>query len=182
MKALFIMALASVGAIVSGIIAALFGCWSHPMSVLLIMIGLDYVTGLIVAFTGNSPHTANGGLSSAVGLKGLLRKFIMIIVVAAAYQLDKVIGTAYIRDAVAVAFIANEALSLIENAGLMGVPIPQIIIKGIEVLKGKAEEHVENNANGNSDKPPDEELHHITVLAYEDYDEDGSPITGGDQK
>jgi toxin secretion/phage lysis holin len=157
MKALFILILASIGSIVSGIIAALYGGWSQPMTVLLIMIGLDYITGLIVAFGGNSPHTTNGGLSSAVGLKGLLRKFIMIIVVAAAYQLDKLIGTSYIRDAVAIAFIANEALSLIENAGLMGVPIPNILLKGIEVLKGKADQHTDELTENHSDKPPDED-------------------------
>ena len=155
MKAMLVLALAFVGAIGSGILAALFGGWSQPMAVLLIMIGLDYITGLIVAFGGNSPHTTHGGLSSAVGLKGLLRKFIMIIVVAAAYQLDKLIGTAYIRDAVAIAFIANEALSLIENAGLMGVPIPNILLKGIEVLKGKADQHTDELTENHSDKPPD---------------------------
>ena len=157
MKAIFILILAAVGGVGSGILNALWGGWSQPMIVLLIMIGLDYFTGVLVALVfRKSPHTESGGLSSNVGWKGLLRKFILIIVVAAAYQIDKVIGTAYIRDAVAIAFIANETLSLIENAGLMGVPIPNILLRGIEVLKGKADEHVEDVAS-HSDKPPDAE-------------------------
>lgn len=158
MKSLLILALASVGAIGSGIVAALFGGWSQPMAVLLIMIGLDYLSGVIVALVfRKSPHTENGGLSSSVGLKGLLRKFILIVIVAAAYQLDKLIGTSYIRDAVTIAFITNEALSLVENAGLMGVPIPNILLRGIEVLKGKADQHTDELTDSHSDKPPDED-------------------------
>ena len=150
--------LAAVGAAGSWIVAALFGGWSQPMAVLLIMIGLDYLSGVIVALVfRKSPHTESGGLSSSVGLKGLLRKFILIVIVAAAYQLDKLIGTSYIRDAVAIAFIANEALSLVENAGLMGVPIPNILLKGIEVLKGKADQHTDKLTKNHSDKLPDEE-------------------------
>jgi toxin secretion/phage lysis holin len=179
MKAIFILILAAVGSVGSGILKALWGGWSQPMVVLLIMMGLDYFTGVLVALVfRKSPHTKSGGLSSSVGLKGLLRKFILIVIVAAAYQIDKLIGTSYIRDAVAIAFIANEAISLMENAGLMGVPIPQILLKGIEVLKGKADAHVEDVAS-HSDKPSDETTT-ITVMDHDDYDEDGSPVTGGD--
>lgn len=158
MKSMLILTLAAIGSIGSGILAALFGGWSQPMAVLLIMIGLDYLSGVVVALVfRKSPHTESGGLSSSVGLKGLLRKFILVVVVAAAYQIDKLIGTSYIRDGTAIAFICNEALSLIENAGLMGIPIPNIILRGIEVLKGKADEHADELGQGHEDKPPDEE-------------------------
>lgn len=139
----------AVGAIGSGIAGALWGGWSQPMTVLCIMMGLDYVSGVIVALVFQaSPKSETGGMSSLIGLKGLLRKVFLIAIVAAAYQIDKVIGTTYIRDAVAIAFIANEALSLLENAGLMGIPIPKALLRGIEVLKGRAE------AEGDG-KPPD---------------------------
>ena len=156
MKALFILILAALGTFVSGVIGILFGGWATPMAVLLIAIGLDYISGVIVAlFFKNSPHTEGGGLSSSVGLKGLFRKFVMIFLVALAYQLDKIVGTQnMIRDAVAVFFIANEAVSLVENAGLMGIPIPKIILTGIEVLKGKADVHIAD-VKAHSDKPPD---------------------------
>ena len=158
MNALFILILAGLGTFVSGIIGILFGGWATPMAVLLIAIGLDYISGVIVAlFFKKSPHTEGGGLSSAVGLRGLFRKFVMIFLVALAYQLDKIVGTQnMIRDAVAVFFIANEAVSLVENAGLMGIPIPRIILTGIEVLKGKADAHIDKVAS-HSDKPPDED-------------------------
>lgn len=157
MKATLFMILAAVGGIGSGILATLFGGWSRPMGVLLIMIGLDYLSGVIVAlFFKRSPHTEGGGLSSTVGFKGLLRKFGMIFLVAMAYQLDKIIGsTNLIRDAVSIFFIANEGLSLIENAGLMGIPIPKILLRGIEVLKNRADAKTDELANGYGDKPPD---------------------------
>ena len=159
MKALFILILAALGTFVSGVIGILFGGWATPMAVLLIAIGLDYASGVIVAlFFKKSPHTKGGGLSSSVGLKGLFRKFVMIFLVALDYQLDKIVGTQnMIRDAVAVFFIANEAVSLVEIAGLMGIPIPRIILTGIEVLKGKADAHIAD-VESHSDKPPDEDL------------------------
>lgn len=151
--------LAAVGAVGSGIIAVLFGGWNAPMWVLLVMIGLDYATGVIVALVfKKSPHTQGGGLSSAVGLKGLFRKCVMIFLVAMAYQLDKTIGTnCLIRDSVAIYFIANEGVSITENAGLMGIPLPKIILTGIEVLKNKASAHIEEVESHNA-KPPDTEL------------------------
>ncbi len=64
-----------------------------------------------------------------------------LIFVMVAYRLDLVIGTNYIRDAVTIAFIANETISLVENAGLMGLPLPDVVVKAIDVLqkKGKGE-------------------------------------------
>jgi toxin secretion/phage lysis holin len=137
--------LAAFGALGSGIVAVLWGGWSQPMTVLCILMGLDYLSGVAVALVFHkSPKTETGGASSLIGLKGLLRKVFLMIVVAAGYQLDTVIGGNYIRDGVAIAFICNEALSLIENAGLMGIPIPKVLLRGIDVLKGKT-----------ADKPPD---------------------------
>ena len=59
--------------------------------------------------------------------------------VLVACRLDLVMGSNFIRDAVVIAFIANETISIIENAGLMGIPIPAAIMKAIEILKNKAE-------------------------------------------
>lgn len=156
--------LAAVGATLSGVIAILWGGWSQPMTVLVILMGLDYVSGLSVALVfRRSPKTESGGASSIIGLKGLLRKLFLIVIVAAAYQIDKIIGTAYLRDAVALAFIANEALSLLENAGLMGIPIPKVLLRSIDVLKGKSDSEDEHvpipflNVEEKHDKPPDAE-------------------------
>ena len=81
-----------------------------------------------------------GGTSLlCLGWKGLCRKGVSLLIVLVACRLDLIMGSSFIRDATVVAFVANETISIIENAGLMGVPIPEIIVKSIEVLKNKAE-------------------------------------------
>lgn len=126
---------------VGGAIAAAFGGWDEALTTLLIFMGADYVSGLVVAGVfHNSPKTATGALESNAGLKGLFRKGVMLLFVLIGHRLDLAVGTTYIRDAVCIAFIANEVLSLVENAGLMGVPIPDVITNAIDVLNQKKEE------------------------------------------
>jgi toxin secretion/phage lysis holin len=129
---------AGIGAIGAGI-ASLFGGADAGLVTLMIFILVDYVTGLIVAGVFHkSPKTENGALESKAGLKGLLRKGGMLLMVLVACRLDLMLGSHFIRDACVIALISNEALSIVENLGLMGVPIPAPIINGIEVLKAKA--------------------------------------------
>lgn len=126
--------------VVGGFIASLFGGWDAALMTLVIFMGIDYVTGLIVAGVfHNSEKTANGALESRAGWKGLCRKGVTLLIVLVGCRLDVVMGSNFIRDTVVIAFIANETLSIIENAGLMGLPIPAVITKAIEVLKKKAE-------------------------------------------
>ena len=128
-----------IGAVGSAIAAA-FGGWDSGLVTLLIFMALDYISGLIVAGVfKNSTKTASGTLESRAGWKGLCRKCMTLLFVLVAYRLDLIIGTNYIRDAVIIAFIANELISLTENAGLMGVPLPAIIMKVIDVLQKKSE-------------------------------------------
>lgn len=122
------------------VIASLFGGWDAALVTLLIFMGVDYVTGLIVAGVFHtSEKTENGTLESRAGWKGLCRKGVTLLVVLVACRLDLMMGSNFIRDAVVIAFVANETISIIENAGLMGIPIPAVVVKAIEVLKKKAE-------------------------------------------
>ena len=126
--------------VVGGFIASLFGGWDAALITLVVFMGIDYFTGLIVAGVfHNSNKTENGSLESLAGWKGLCRKGVSLLIVLVACRLDLIMGSSFIRDATVVAFVANETISIIENAGLMGVPIPEIIVKSIEVLKNKAE-------------------------------------------
>lgn len=119
----------------------LFGPWNGAMATLIIFMAVDYITGLILAgIFKKSPKTPNGALESRAGWKGLARKGITLLIVLVAFQLDLVMNTEYIRDAVIIAFIANESISIIENAALMGVPIPKAITKAIELLKSNAKD------------------------------------------
>lgn len=126
--------------VVGSTIASFFGGFDAALITLLIFMGVDYATGLIVAGVFHkSEKTENGALESRAGWKGLCRKGVSLLVVLVACRLDMIMGSNFIRDAAVIAFIANEAISIIENAGLMGVPIPSVITKAIEVLKKKSE-------------------------------------------
>lgn len=126
--------------VIGSFIASLFGGWDAALVTLVIFMGIDYVTGLIVAGVfHNSEKTKNGALESRAGWKGLCRKGVTLLVVLVACRLDLMIGSNFIRDAVVIAFVVNETISIIENAGLMGITIPAAIIRAIEILKNKAE-------------------------------------------
>lgn len=142
---------------VGGFISAAFGGWTSAMTTLIIFMAIDYITGLLVAGVfKKSKKTKNGALESRAGFKGLCRKGVMLLVVLVACRLDIELHTTYIRDAVCIAFIANETISIIENAGLMGVPIPKVITKAIELLKSKEENTTEGGTdNGNSKNSKD---------------------------
>lgn len=127
-------------AITGGAISFLLGGIDSLVHTLLIVQICDYVTGVLVAGVfHNSPKTKDGALESRAGFKGLVRKVLIWLLVIVANRIDIELATAYCRDAVLFAFIANEVLSLIENMGLMGLPIPSVITNAIELLKDKGE-------------------------------------------
>lgn len=127
----------SVG-VMGSLVASLFGGWTASLTTLLIFMAIDYATGLIVAGVFHkSPKTETGALESRAGFKGLIRKFMILLFVLIGYRLDVAVGTTYIRDAVCIAFMVNEVLSIVENAGLMGIPIPAVITEAIDILKQK---------------------------------------------
>lgn len=131
---------AVLGAVGAGI-AWLFGGWDASMITLIVFMAIDYITGLVVAGVfKKSEKSENGGLESRAGWKGLCRKGATLLIVFVAVRLDLLIGTNYLRDGVCIAFIVNEVISITENAGLMGVPIPAVITNAISVLKKKQNE------------------------------------------
>lgn len=125
----------SLAGVIGSFVASLFGGWSEDILTLIIFMAVDFVMGLVVAGVFHkSDKSATGTLNSRAGWKGLCKKGVMLMFVLVAHRLDVLLLTDYIRTAAIIGFIANEALSIIENAGLMGVPIPQPIAKAIESL------------------------------------------------
>lgn len=125
---------------VGGTISTAFGGWDSGMTTLFIVMVVDYVTGLMVAGVFHaSKKTANGTLESGVGWKGLCKKGVILFFVLIAYRLDLAANTTFIQNGTVIAFMVNEIISITENAGLMGIPIPSVIMNGIEVLKKKTE-------------------------------------------
>lgn len=123
---------------VGGAISSYLGGWDMALQTLIIFMAIDYITGLMVAgIFHKSAKSKTGALESRAGFKGLCRKGTVLLIVLVACRLDLTVGTDIFRDSTVIAFVINEALSIIENAGLMGVPIPTAITKGIELLKDK---------------------------------------------
>ena len=135
--------------VVGGFISSLFGGWNAALTTLLIFMGIDYVTGLIVAGVfKKSKKSESGALESLAGWKGLCRKGVTLLIVLVASRLDVALGSSFVKDAVVIAFTANETISIVENAGLMGIPIPAVITKAIDVLKSRAEETDNDDIEG----------------------------------
>ena len=115
-----------------------FGGWDAALAALLICMGIDYLSGSIVALVFHkSSKSESGSYNSIYGIKGLFKKGLMLLFVLVAVQIDKLLGTAYVRDAVCVGFCCNEILSITENLGLAGIPLPQIVVKALEQLQIK---------------------------------------------
>lgn len=132
-------ALCTTAGVVGSFIVSLFGGWDTGIATLVLFMSADFLSGLAVAgIFKKSTKTETGALESKAGFKGLCRKGMTLLFVLIAYRLDLVIGTNYIRDAVIIGFIANELISIVENAGLMGLPLPGVLTKAIDVLKKKA--------------------------------------------
>ena len=128
-------------AIAGGAISQAFGGWDAALITLLLFMAVDYLSGLIVAGVFQaSDKSETGALNSIACWQGLLKKSMTLVIVLVAARLDIVLGTAFVRDAVVIAYVVNEAISIIENAGLMGLPVPDAIMSAIEQLQGKNEQ------------------------------------------
>ncbi len=131
--------LCSLAGVLGSIVTYLFGGWSNSMQTLCILMVIDYITGLIVAgLFQNSTKTKSGGLKSSIGFKGLTKKFVMLLIVAAMFRIDLMLGIEYLRDLAIIGFAANELISITENAGLMGIPLPPVVTKAIAILNEKS--------------------------------------------
>jgi toxin secretion/phage lysis holin len=126
--------------VVGSFITNLLGGWTSDMQTLLILMGIDIVMGLLIAgFWKKSDKSPTGTINSLSMAKGLVRKGVYLLIILVAYRLDLSLNADYIRTAVIIAFIVNEVISIIENAGIMGVPIPKVITRAVEVLRNKSE-------------------------------------------
>lgn len=127
--------------IIGTIFTFLFGGWSMLLNVLVFVMAVDYLTGVLVGLSGRSKKTKKGGLSSKVGFKGLLKKVLILLIVTVAYRIDFVVNAnQLLYYAVIIFYISNESISILENAALLDVPIPDKLINAIEALKEDEDE------------------------------------------
>ena len=109
----------------------LFGSWDIAIQVLVAFMIIDYVTGVIVAYI-------NGEIDSAIGFKGILKKVLILIALIVGVLLDRLVGIEWtFRTVVCYFFIANEGLSILENIGKTGLPLPNKLKDKLAQLKNE---------------------------------------------
>ena len=134
--------LCAIFGVMGATVAYLFGGWTEDMVTLIVAMTVDFLLGLLIASVFNkSPKSDSGKISSKSCFLGLCKKCTMLLFVLIAYRLDVSLGTDYIKPATVIAFIVNELISIVENAGIIGIPMPEIVTKAIDLLKSKEGGH-----------------------------------------
>jgi len=125
---------------ISSTLSMLLGGFDMLLQALVVFMIVDFLSGwLVAAVFKSSNKTTTGRLSSAAGLKGIVKKAASLMVVIVAVHLDVLFGTNGItRDAAIIALALNELLSIIENMGIIGIKMPKPILDALEVLNKKA--------------------------------------------
>lgn len=109
----------------------MFGKIDTSVVVLLLFVGCDYFTGIAKAIVSKK-------LSSKIGIKGFIKKIVLLVIVAMGVQLDRVMGTnGILRNFVIYYYIATEGLSILENAISLGIPIPSAVVKVLEQMESE---------------------------------------------
>ncbi len=123
-----------------------FGEWNECIEALIILMSLDYITGLLTSLVlKTSKKSKVGSFSSNIGWMGLMKKGSILAVILVASELDQIISSNnYIRNTVILFFITNEGLSLLENLCVMGVPFPNVIKKAFLSIKENINHENEN--------------------------------------
>jgi toxin secretion/phage lysis holin len=118
-------------AFIGSAIAFFFGEWSQLLMLFFFVIIMDYITGLMAAIIEKN-------VSSAIGFKGLIKKFAMVLIIALCHQLDKFTGNSVIMTGAIFFFLANELVSITENYGRIGLPLPPQLKNIIKTLRDKS--------------------------------------------
>lgn len=136
------LALCSMTGLGGAILTTLYGGWNSAMTTLCIFMGIDYLTGIVCAVVfKKSKKSDNGGLESGAAWKGLCKKCVTLLLVLMAYRLDIEAKTTFIKDAVCIAFITSEGISILENAVLMGMIVPKPLKDALDFLKSKGDQN-----------------------------------------
>lgn len=126
-------------AVLGSAVAKALGGWDNALQTLIIFMAIDYITGVLVAAVWRrSNKSESGALESRAGFKGLIRKSTMLLVVWVSVQLDLILNMQdFSRTAIILFFCGNEGLSIVENLGVMGLPLPDFVKEKFEQLRSK---------------------------------------------
>lgn len=127
-------------AVAGGLITGFLGGWDTSLKVLVAFVVLDYFTGLLAAYFEKK-------LDSTVGFKGITRKVLLFVPIGVGYYLDQLLGQQVLRSLAIWFYLANEGLSLVENLGRCGVPMPPGLVDALQQIKKRGEARSETNNN-----------------------------------
>ncbi|QJD83807.1 phage holin family protein [Cohnella herbarum] len=127
-------------ALMGAVISFSFGVWNESLTFLLVLMAIDYITGVAAAIKDGS------GLNSNIGFWGLFKKGLILLMMIIAHRLDLLLGIDIVMGSAVFFYIANELLSVIENYGRLGLPLPERIKRIVLVLRDRAGE-VKNKEN-----------------------------------
>lgn len=131
---------------IGSLLINLIGKPTDDLIILLVLMIIDLIVGfLISAIWQKSTKTDSGKLSSSVMFKGIVKKFLTLVIVVIAYQLDILLALNVIRHIVIIAFIVEEILSITENIAITGIKIPTIITKALDVLEKEVKSGFSNS-------------------------------------
>jgi toxin secretion/phage lysis holin len=115
------------------VVGFMWGGWSVLLQILVFVVVIDYISGMIAA-------GIEGKLKSTVGFKGIAKKVMLFLMVAIGHQIDLALGDSHVfRDATIFFYLGNELLSILENAGRIGLPVPEPLRRAVDILKSKGE-------------------------------------------
>lgn len=135
-----------------GYIISLLGGIDDQIIALLVLMALDFISGLMTAAAGKSTKSSSGHITSKAAGAGLLKKGAYLIVVMVAVLLERVSGLSFVREAVIISFAITEAISVLENCSRLGIAVPPAIVNALGVLK---KDPAAENKEGPQDGPQD---------------------------
>jgi toxin secretion/phage lysis holin len=118
-------------AVLGSVITFSFGVWTESLTLLAVLMGVDYITGVTAALRTGT------GLNSSVGFWGLAKKGLMLLVILLAHRVDVLLGTHLVMGGAVSFYIVNELLSVLENYGELGLPLPESVRKTVQMLRDK---------------------------------------------
>lgn len=125
------------------LVTTLYGEWTHALNVLLIAMAIDYVTGVLAAAVSKKKR-----IDYKVGAKGIAKKATILLIVAVGHLADEVLGANIVMIAISYAYLANEGLSIIENAEVIGVPVPNVVKMAYRTIGEKGNVNIGGGASG----------------------------------
>ena len=143
-RPLYFSVLAAMSAVGAWAVQALGG-WDNSLQTLIAFMAIDYILGILIALVWHkSQKSEDGRFESHASLKGLIRKFSVLIIVFIAVKLDLLLhDSGYVRTAVIMFFIANEGFSIVENLGIIGVPMPEAVKNAFAAIKRQSKSHAD---------------------------------------